>query len=90
MDIYLKLLQKIAAHAKQLNCFQCETAKQQDLTAGKLKHMTVYKKRDQNEHHGDSCKTHESQNLYNEAQVISYHGEENCPGTELFSFRMVL
>lgn len=36
MDIYLKLLQKNAAHAKRLNFFQCETAKQQDLTAGKL------------------------------------------------------
>lgn len=30
MDIYLKLLQENAAPAKQLNCFQCETAKQQD------------------------------------------------------------
>lgn len=87
MGIYLKLLQKNAAHAKRLNCFQCETAKQQDLAAGKLKCMTVYKKRSQNEHHGDSCKTHESQNLYKKAQVRSYHGEENCSGKELFSCR---
>lgn len=36
MDIYLKLLQNNAAHAKWLNFFQCETAKQQELTARKL------------------------------------------------------
>ena len=87
LDIYLKLLQENAAPAKQLNCFQCETAKQQDLTAAMLKHMTVYKKGNENEQCGDSYKTHESQNLYKKAQVTSYHREQNCPGTELSSCR---
>lgn len=50
-----------------------------------LKHMTVYKKGNQNKQCGDSYKTHESQNLYKEAQVTSYGREQNCPGTELSS-----
>lgn len=56
MDIYLKLLQENAAPAKQLNCFQCETAKQQDLAAAMLKHMAVYKKGNQNEQCGIAIK----------------------------------